>query len=755
MTKYRTLGPGDGITGPTGLEYRNLTNDMIPGDAYFVPEDFVWTGDLAAYTGKILLVTYEHAVSGTITLPLNSTILFEGGAFTGTFTLVGTNSKIKNFKNTACLPLTVTFSGTWTNTEATPQWFGAVCSPNPKTLPGEMVVGGNVSYNARNEGGAVSSSAAIQKLFDSPFQPIFPPGYYYITAPTVITRQVYVDFGTPVMEMIDEMSTFYYKNDHVRFYTDQNVKFWEIRKHNVFLIGGVMDVQLCDTYDEDIYYAHADYLIQRGEASGYAIGNLTNARREGATGTYFRWDTTNTTRYGYITGFNIKTRINYIPKGIIVDDPQWARDQGSFNTWANGFTIDAFIDGAKFYADIRAGVSKAEIIGQTREVLNESEKDNWGIYLKVANPVSVFVWDTNANIYPSGYYRHNVAHAIYNASRNAIMYDWSFVAKRGNQIKGYPMQGPAIIDPDVDMQLLRNTQDSDIFISELHNVLPIMAKVGSYSINAYDGSTVNFDTDFDDGATLGLSAASNITITNPLSLSQFRKSGTNYSVGAGANLDTDFVEIVFNHPSGVYAREVFVYLTQNATAVKRIQLITVSQSDTVKMEEYKDEVHANYSKRYYDFRRNEFTWYKKVMIRLIGHTAASGPIYIADVAMKGAASTSQNYVNRFEIPYMSFHALLNQSGTDAPTMAIRLNSMSDTYTPSCSYQGVGSYRLNYSYQFPADKMLPVSLTLYTDLGKIVITRATDSYYTIQTYDTNDSPANGILVNQPIILNRYW
>lgn len=34
MTKYRTLAPGDGTTGPTGLEYRNLTNDMIPGETY-------------------------------------------------------------------------------------------------------------------------------------------------------------------------------------------------------------------------------------------------------------------------------------------------------------------------------------------------------------------------------------------------------------------------------------------------------------------------------------------------------------------------------------------------------------------------------------------------------------------------------------------------------------------------------------------------------------------------------------------------
>ena len=103
----------------------------------------------------------------------------------------------------------------------------------------------------------------------------------------------------------------------------------------------------------------------------------------------------------------------------------------------------------------------------------------------------------------------------------------------------------------------------------------------------------------------------------------------------------------------------------------------------------------------------------------------------------------------------TFHALLNQSGTNAPTMTIRLNTMSDNYTPSCSYQGVGSYRLNYSYQFPANKMLPESEIFNTDLGKIVLTRATDSYYTIQTYNTSGDLANGIISNWRLQINRYW
>lgn len=689
------------------------------------------------YNDKIWEIRNQHNLAGAnIALPEGVILYFNGGALLNAGNLQGDNTVIVNPHNLQIFDLSITFTGTWTGTRATPQWFGAVCSASPNVLVAD---------------GAVSSSAAIQKLFDSPFQPVFPPGYYYITAPTVITRQVYADFGTPVMEMIDEMGSFVYRNDHVRFYTDQNVKFWEYRKHNIFLIGGVMDVRNCDTYDESIYYAHADYRIQRGEASGYAIGSLANVRREGATGTYFRWSVEGATvNYGYITGFTIKTKTNYIPRGIIIDDPSTS---GVTGTWANGFVIDAFIDGAKLYGDIRAGGTQIEIVGQTREVLTEVEKDTWGIYLKTSNAVSAFVWDTSSTNY-DGFYRTNASHAIYNATKGIRMFNWSYAAKSGNQVKGFPMEGPASISPGVDVQLLRNTSETKTFISELHNALPVMAKSGSYSINAFDGSTVDFDTDFDDGGTLGLSAASDITITNSQSLAGFRKTGTYYSVGAGANLNTDFVEVIFTHPSGVYGRDIFVNLIQNSTAVKRIQVITVDTSDNVVMEEYNNEAHASYSVRYYQFRSGQIKWYKKVMVRLIGHTAAAGPVYIGDVAMVGSAATTQNYVNRFEIPYAALHLLLNQSGTNAPVVDVKLNSMSDN-SPSSAYLDIGDYTLTYANQFPAAKIMPLTLTIYKATGSIVFTRISDSVISVKTYDLNGIPSNGILVDQPYIVNRYW
>jgi hypothetical protein len=109
MTKYRTLAPGDGITGPTGLEYRNLTNDMIPGDAYFIPEDFVWTGDLSYVANRTLIISYEHNVSGNITLPAGCTLRFDGGSLLGGFTLIGNSSRITNVRNEKIFDLTVTF----------------------------------------------------------------------------------------------------------------------------------------------------------------------------------------------------------------------------------------------------------------------------------------------------------------------------------------------------------------------------------------------------------------------------------------------------------------------------------------------------------------------------------------------------------------------------------------------------------------------------------------------------------------------
>lgn len=666
--RFSIFTGGNGVIGHSGLFFRNWLNSLlaiIMGDREYIPVNFNFSSIPADFANKVWVIQYSHNLANVnIIIPPGVILDFRGGILLNVGNLVGNMTKIINKHNKPCFNAIVNFTGTWIETKAAPQWFGAVCMANPNILTAQR---------------AISSSAAIQKLFDSPFQPVFPNGYYYITAPTIITRQVYVDFGEPIMEMIDEMDSFVFRNDHVRFYTDQNIRFWEYRKHSIFLIGGVMDVRNVVPYSSTIYYAHCNYKIQRGEASGWAIGSLNGGRVLNGAGKYFHWDTAGATiPYGYISGFKIDTRTVYINNGIIINSPV---SSGVAGTWANSLTINAFIDGAKQAADIiDGGAGEFKIIMQSRDVLHEIEKDTWGIIFRSASTLASFVWDTSP-IATDGYYRTNGEHCIQSFDRSTIFTGISGLATQGNQISGVPGKGVYPVYPESDGIILRNTGAQSWFISELHNTFPLIAKTGTYSIGVFNGSTVNFNTETRDAATMGLaSTMTNFSLNNPASLVEFRNPGTYYDVGAGANLNTDFIEVVISNPVVFHSTRMFLNLVENNTCIKRIQLVLTSESNVSTIQEVIPSGHVNYRKTWFPFEPKNGVWYKKVILRLIGHTATGGPVYIADFANMGIPSDSQNYLNRFDDSRFKFKGRLTQSGINNPVIITILNTQtSKTY----------------------------------------------------------------------------
>jgi hypothetical protein len=773
--KIDELVASDGLTGETGLRFRNRLNDLTPGETYIVPEGFPWDASLAAYAGKTLSISNTHAVSGTITLPLNTNIEFNGGNFTGTFTLVGNASKIINTKNTACFPLTVTFSGNWAETEAAPQWFGAVCTANPKTIPGAMVPLVPNNYNRRNEGGATSSSAAIQKLFDSPFQPIFPNGYYYITAPTVITRSVSVDFGVPIREHIDRISTFTFRNDHVRFYTDQDINFWEYKgigtnpdPLSIKLIGGVMDIQLVNSYSGVIYHIDGNFRFYNCEASGDAIGSLTAARVEGGTGTYLYWDLSAITQnLGYIYKFKIKTSSVYINRGVII--PKASGASVAPYTWSNSHTIDVVFDGSKIAASIEdGGVGDVKVICQSRNILTVNELTTQCITIgSPGSKCQAFVWDMTA-VDIGGYYTPQSGYAVLYTAQAELMGDARVFAYNKFSKLVYRPKVALPVTHEARPLFLKQASTRDTFLSEFHNYLTGFHKIAgkTVSFKAYEGGAMNFDTELRDGATIGLTESANYTIANAANLFEQRGTPPAITITEAADRDTDFIEIVLTSTVDMYLTTLYASVVQNYRTFKRIQLIAIPNVGAEVVFDELSEPHANYRVEYWDFNINNQP-YRKFIIRLIGSTqpisgTTSGYMVINDIAAKGNIAAKPAYIPTLEAPFAMIHALLNQTSTNAPTVATDpfLNTFYDGATVkipiTTGYTGVGDYTLTMSGAFTANKCLPVSLTTYNADGTYVtISRTSENVYRIQTFSALGVPTNGVLTNYTFAVNRYW
>jgi len=320
MPKYRTMAAGNGITGPTGEEYRELINDFIPNDTYIVESDFVWTtGNLANYPNRVLKITHTFALgSASFTLPAGCTLQFEGGSIATTGTITGAGSRIVNIPNLQCFSVDVIFAGTWIETECNFQWFGAKSVPTRTTYTNEC-------------------SAAINKAVNSPFgvDPI--PGIYYITSPIIYTKPKGIFMGSPVMENTGDGSLVNaIIPDQVRFITDQNINVFEIRTDQLYLTGGVIDVRGVSFFTKDAIRAQAQYCrILSCKIYMGVVGSMTATQQLGASGKAFHWDMTDNTVYGCMHNMDLKMYISCIPYGIYIDDS--STGHSSTNMGANSF----------------------------------------------------------------------------------------------------------------------------------------------------------------------------------------------------------------------------------------------------------------------------------------------------------------------------------------------------------------------------------------------------------------------------------
>ena len=739
MAKYKTLTGGDGISGQTGLQVRGILNDMVPADAYYLPEDFDFSLSLASFSNRTWVITYEHTLANNITIPEGVTLLFDGGRISGAYTITGNVTKILNPRNTHIFGLTTNFTGSWTETKATPMWWGAKTTPDPNTFTG-----------------VESASPAIQKLFDSPFDVEFPNGYYYIDTAINITRPITANFGTryETQATAGIRAGRTWRNDHVRFYTDQNINFWNLRTHGIYLLGGVMDVWNAPTWSSAIYYMHCNYRCFRGEVSGYCIGTKTLVR-SGSMGRGFHWDTENATvSYGYACNIIVNIYTYCIPIGIEIGDREVAK-QVVTGTWSNlWYSYDTWIEGARVACILR-GYTYAKIFGQDESVLNSNERDTRIAQIYDCQTLDLHIADLFNREEPigSGYYYHKQSGA-YMLNETGVRLVGILHPLLYGGYTGKPFIDDSNIRPGQTITQLRRTGDNlSTFISELHNTLPLLAATAEVvSIKVYDGSSgIDFDTDLDDGATLSLSETNRITFQNdPINLFKYRGKPVYFNVTDART--TDFIEVRLRNSSEFRVNDFYLSLADGRSATQRIQLILVKNNGTRTMQEwpFNESVKAVSGRRLITF-KTDASLYREVILRLIGFLGVYSQNRIEDFATYGDPESSQSFTNRLEREKSITCLTLSQTGTDAPTMVQNLNYYNKAITTS--YQSVGTYRVNISTV--VDKTWPIVDEIFTSAGSIKVTRTGNSYFTIETRNPGGDLTNGILTNFPLKITEFW
>lgn len=737
MTKYRTLGPGDGITGPTGLEYRNLTNDMIPADAYFIPADFVWTGDLSSVANRTLVVSYDYNVSGNITLPAGCILLFDGGKLSSVGTITGSNSRILNPRSLPCFDATIVFAGTWSETTCNYQWFGAKSNASLATYSNEC-------------------SAAINKAHNSPFkvQPL--PGFYYISDTLIFNTAKHLDFGMSSAKHDDDnsMPASQVIPSQVCFYTDQDIDVWDLRMSGINIFGGQINVAGVGTYNSDCIKIKAQNVafIDGRILGTKVVGSLVGNAVLGASGKAFHWDTSDNTKYGCLANIIVDLHVLFIPYGIYIDP-----DSDFPTTWFGVSKFNCIADGCKQGYVVQDGFHCVYTgYTQNRAVLAYEEQDLYQAEFSGGNIIDIFTWDLalRDTEEPVGSGKYYASRGILIKGDDNILQGSTLKSNSVVYEENYTPAPVKYVTENSKINVLSRSLGKDYFISDLHNALIGIDEKMPVTVKAYSGATIDFDSE--------TPVVGSETETANVSISQmhglFLRKGyiyPNIVFQAGSDLDKDFVEIHLSEPfpSG-YGRSFHFCFSGKNSVFKRFQFIGYRATENPDVINIYPVADSNNKKYKFDIPNNDYT---NVALRIIGagdYGSGGGTIYIQDLALQ-LRTDFTTFPSRSELPYGTFHMILNQSGTSAPVVDEKLNTMSRYYSYSTTYISVGKYRLDYNYQFPENRVLPVSLTIYTPLGSIVYTWYSESRYLIDTYDLDGNPANGILVNQPLIINSYW
>ena len=256
-TEFATLQNGDIIINETsGLKYHYSLTDGVVFDT------FAWPDHTYIILGEI---------SGTITIPANCTLIFEGGKFAGSLT--GDNTTI-DASPVQIFDEDITLDGTFTNECAYPEWWGA------KRMNDMLPELSDPNHDSKILGLKINCAKAIQKAFDSVFGEIrFSTGLYYVapvnTSVESILTLKYSKRLTMHGTSQKSHNEYYDDMDSTVIWTDQDKNVIEVCLTNRLnpgyklsqptkfaITGGEINVSKCETF------THAAILIHPTAING-------------------------------------------------------------------------------------------------------------------------------------------------------------------------------------------------------------------------------------------------------------------------------------------------------------------------------------------------------------------------------------------------------------------------------------------------------------------------------------------------------
>lgn len=808
---------GDSITVEI-LEGINEKLDMLIDGRFYVPETFTWTSSLAAYADKTMVITYDHIIaSGHINLPANCILRFEGGSITSSGNLVGNNSRIINEDGLPCFNTTINFTGTWSETVCTYQWFGARSVPTRTSYINEC-------------------SAAINKQHISPFKVEPLPGFYYITSTLIFSTPKTIDFGISPYEHEDDNNSAPDSAiipNHVRFITNVDIDMWDLRISGLHLIGGTLDVRGVGTYTKDVIKLRTQTakIISGTLYKTKIIGSMVGNSALGASGKGFHFDMSGNTLYGCMANMDIDILILFIPYGIYIDDPS----TGHADTWNGVNTIKCLADGCKQGFHVEGGFHNTYIgYTQSRNVLAYTEQDMYQAEFSGSNILDMYAWDLHL--------RDSLEAGFYYPSRG-ILIDGDDTTLIGASLKAqiayskeyYGPKPAKQVTVKSDISILGEKLNKKVFISELHNLLLALNKTNPAVIRYHSGATIDFDAIVP--VINSEPIITNIVGTYTDSLFSGKGYAPTFAHNGSTDPDKDFVEISFNGIS-YYGMPIFHLLLEGYREMfKRIQLIgfkSAGNPDVVNIYPVADS--TTYSRKTYKgtLPTNSYTSFA---IRLIGSanirkvatiseatpgvvtcathgmsgiiqfgttgtlpapllvntnyyivnsttnnfnvsltsggaaidttTTGSGTHYISkvtsayinDIALESTGNVAgPNFVFKVDDFRYKYVALISQTGTNAPTIVQKLNTTGVVPTFN-AYSVPGDFTFNCANRVTTkNDILDITLSIYqglTFIGTVWITRTNDSAYRIRTYNPAGILANGILTNFLFMFNTAW
>lgn len=575
MEKY-IIPQGNGITGDTYEQVRTGINSnfdaALPRDAnyQYIPANFDWSGFDSAFSNCIWDIKDTHDLQGiNVILPEGVTLFFNGGKLLNVGNLQGLRSKIVNPSNTQCFDTNVTFTGTWYETVVTPQWFGAVTNLALTTFENDC-------------------SSYINFALTTPFDVKFPKGYYYVANPIYIPKKVTIDLGGGLESTygnelynydtgVDQVAVS--NMTHVRIYTDQNIHVVNIQAGSVNMLGGIIDTTQVTGHTKAAIRYDLGYMIWGGYVTTAVLGDWEQLITPGIGTIGVLFDSDNPVNtHGYASMVKLYNVISECAVGVWVKE---ALNTAPNYTWATDLDINCQTNGCKRAIWMQGG-GASYIRGSIQPLWRAPvEESGWAaIKLDVSNiTIDVFVWDLSFGYseipYQSGIYRYRNAYSIENNGTN-------YLAGRSNFAYATVIGGGRFMHTDItnvgDVKLLDTRSNMSTFISVLDNQFTAWGKREdtTFTINKYAGAGVDFDALLEPSA--GASADYiNLEYGANLFTRVSAYGPPRFTFLTGADLDTDYIEIVLNKPTTMIIKQFHVLLNDAVAHNKRIQMIFLDE----------------------------------------------------------------------------------------------------------------------------------------------------------------------------------